>query len=179
MGSLLVLHFHGLVTRNWLNSIRTWYCMGISCRIVRSKKKNVMQWMGVKNKEWLKRNLNGLLLKIILINGTACIFDKKLRSWESLEKNYSLLKFVTSNFIQVFVSRVDILTSWMKWPWDTYWGKNDNDFNLVETSEMLKTAGQIASRYYSQQCIRPKMKYLLICGTLDNSINALLSVTHG
>lgn len=44
---------------------------------------------------------------------------------------------------------------------------------------MVKTAGQIASRYYSQQCFRLKMKYLLICGTPDNSINALLSVTHG
>lgn len=32
--------------------------------------------MGVKNKEWLRRNLNDLLLKIILINDTACIFDK-------------------------------------------------------------------------------------------------------
>lgn len=31
--------------------------------------------MGVKNKEWL-RNLNGLFLKIILINDIVCIFDK-------------------------------------------------------------------------------------------------------
>lgn len=32
--------------------------------------------MGVKNKEWLRRNLNGLFLKIILINDIVCIFDK-------------------------------------------------------------------------------------------------------
>lgn len=32
--------------------------------------------MGVKNKEWLRRNWNGLFLKIILINDIVCIFDK-------------------------------------------------------------------------------------------------------